>query len=518
MSSKDLVESTPGLPRGSLNTWIDERATAKGAITPAMSRRTRLVGPPRGVFSTFHVNRAMPHSARTRFLENLAAAFHAHGWIAHELRKAATLATGNRYSWVNSLTKRLMATFHEKPEYRVILTFLNADRGTNHACKKMYASNSRDDFFPVRSIFFPPVALTSRPSWANDLPDLSSTVALAKWLELKPGRLAWLADPTGRNRLHLNRPLRTYRYRWMAKRSGRSRLLEIPTPLLKQTQRKLLDDLLSLVPVHPAVHGFRLGRSALTNSAVHCGRSVVIGFDLADFFPSVIVGRIFALFRTLGYPSLVARLLAGLCTTRLPRDIWDARPNPAFDGSDHSRWQRFGARHLPQGASTSPAIANLVAYRLDCRLSALAAELDATYTRYADDLTFSGGPELARSAKRLTILVAQIAEEEGFTLNFFKTRVQSQAGRQMVTGIVVNSRPNLKRVEYDRLKAILTNSIRHGPLTQNRENHTNFRSHLMGRVSHFAEINPSRGRKLWSLFDRIVWTSESQNIAHEPLS
>ncbi len=221
--------------------------------------------------------------------------------------------------------------------------------------------------------------------------------------------------------------------------------------------------------------------------------------------PSVPVGRVHALFRTLGYPRPVVRLLASLCTTRLPAQVWKARPDPAPDGSDHSTWQRLSARHLPQGAPTSPAIANLVAFRLDCRLAGLAAALDATYTRYADDLTFSGGPELARTAGRLAHLVAIIAGEESFTLSFSKTRIERRAGRQTVTGVIVNVRPNLPRAEFDRLKAILTNCVRHGPAGQNRGCHKDFRAHLSGKVAHLSAIHPARGRKLWGLFDRIAW-------------
>jgi RNA-directed DNA polymerase len=450
----------------------------------------------------------MPQSTYARFIETLAAAFHAYSWMASDLRNAAALATGKRHTWANSLIKRLLTAFAEKPAYYELINFLTRDRGFNRVCQK----NRRGEFFPVRSLFFPANIPIPRPSWAPEIPDLRTPIALAEWFRLKPGQLAWLADPSGRNRLHPKGLLRTYRYRWMAKRSGRARLLEMPCPLLKRAQRKLVDDLLNLVPTHPAVHGFRAGRSALTNASPHCGRAAVISFDLKDFFPSVIVGRVYALFRTIGYSSPVARLLAGLCTTRLPRDIWDVRPDPALDGTDHSRWQGLASRHLPQGAPTSPAIANLVAHRLDCRLSGLAADLDATYTRYADDLTFSGGPELARCSRRLTILLAQITEEEGFHLNHSKTRVLRQSGRQTVTGIVVNASPNLPRSEFDRLKAILTNCIRHGPATQNKDNHSDYRAHLMGKVAQCGAINPVRGQKLWKLFDRIIWPqNDSKN-------
>jgi hypothetical protein len=214
---------------------------------------------------------------------------------------------------------------------------------------------------------------------------------------------------------------------------------------------------------------------------------------------------VFRIFRTIGYPETVTRLLTGLCTTRQPLDVWDARPSPAADGSDYTTRLRFAERHLPQGAPTSPALANLAACRLDRRLARLAANLNATYTRYADDLTFSGSADLARGTKRLTRLVAIIAAEEGFSMNCRKTQVMRRGSRQTVTGVVVNAKSNVPRTDFDRLKAILTNCVRHGPVSQNREKHANFRAHLSGRIAHFSAINPTRARKLWALFDKISW-------------
>jgi len=112
---------------------------------------------------------------------------------------------------------------------------------------------------------------------------------------------------------------------------------------------------------------------------------------------------------------------------------------------------------------------------------------------------------LAQSRKRLEAHVAMIALEEGFALNHRKTRIMRAGIRQQVTGVVVNVRPNLARSEFDRLKAILTNSIRHGPASQNREEHPDFRAHLAGKVAHLASIHPARGEKLRNLFKRISW-------------
>jgi hypothetical protein len=185
--------------------------------------------------------------------------------------------------------------------------------------------------------------------------------------------------------------------------------------------------------------------------------------------------------------------------------VWDSRPNQAYDGGDHGTWQRFATRHLPQGAPTSPALANLAGFRLDRRLSKLAAHVAADYTRYADDLTFSGGEELSRSANRLATLVAVIVLDEGFTLNHRKTRVLRRSERQQVAGVVVNSHPNVPRADFDRLKAILTNCLREGPASQNRAGVPDFRAHLCGKVASVAAVSPARGRKLKALLDRIDW-------------
>ena len=434
-----------------------------------------------------------------RFLRNLAAAFLTSDWDAKSLRDVARQATGKSLRWMPALVNRVLKEFPTKPDFEQMLGFLNTDVRLRLACRSKSLS--------VCMIFVPPRVMTAPPAAAGalDLPQLATEGALAEWLGVVPEKMLWYADPAGRNRKHPAGPLRTYRYRWVAKPGGRARLLEIPNVKLKQLQRKILADLLDRIPLHPAAHGFRPGHSIVTNASVHCGKRVVVRFDLADFFPGVSATRVYRIFRTFGYPERVARLLTGFCTTSIPYDVWQSRPNPATDGSDHAVGQQFASRHLPQGAPTSPALANLAAYPLDRRLFKLAASMDADYTRYADDLTFSGGDELARGVMRLVALVAVIVQEEEFKLNARKTRVMPRSIRQRVTGVVVNVKPNVARAEYDILKATLTNCIRHGTTTQNRESRPDFRAHLSGRIAHVAAINAVRGRKLWLRFDQITW-------------
>jgi hypothetical protein len=197
----------------------------------------------------------------------------------------------------------------------------------------------------------------------------------------------------------------------------------------------------------------------------------------------------------------VARLLTGLCTNVVPGEVRDAVPRAGG--------LPYAAAHLPQGAPTSPALANLCAYRLDCRLAALAASLGARYTRYADDLSFSGGDELERGARRFQVLVCRVALEEGFEVHTRKSRFMRRGVRQQLAGVVVNERPNVKRADYDALKAILCNCARHGPTSQNRDGRPDFRNYLLGRIAYVGLIHPARGAKLRALFGRIAWENSA---------
>jgi hypothetical protein len=150
-------------------------------------------------------------------------------------------------------------------------------------------------------------------------------------------------------------------------------------------------------------------------------------------------------------------------------------------------------------------LANLCTHRLDRRLAGLARALGACYTRYADDLAFSGGAALERGARRFQVLVGRIALEEGFEVHMRKTRFMRQAVRQQLAGVVLNAHPNIARAEYDRLKAILYNCRCHGPHSQNRDGRADLRAHLAGRIAYVAMINPARGLRLRTSFEQIQW-------------
>ena len=329
---------------------------------------------------------------------------------------------------------------------------------------------------------------------------LDSPADLAQRLELDVGQLAWLADARSLERTVTATRLRNYRYRWRTRVGALPRLIEQPKARLMESQRIVLREILDAIPPHDAAHGFRSGRSVRTHAEAHVGAIVVMRFDLEDFFASVGPGRVWAIFRAAGYPESVAHALTALCTNVVPQDEWASLPAPDGPITAIARHRRLGRRlatpHLPQGAPTSPALANLAAFALDVRLNAYAQTFGARYTRYADDLAFSGDRRLLRAAQPLRRAVAAIARDEDFALHPDKSQLMTRAGRQALCSVVVNQRLNVPREEYDRLKAILHHARHDGLDAANRDGVPEFRAHLEGRIAWIASLNPDRGRRL----------------------
>ncbi|MEZ6059904.1 MAG: reverse transcriptase family protein [Planctomycetaceae bacterium] len=337
---------------------------------------------------------------------------------------------------------------------------------------------------------------------AWNVPSITTPAQLCDVLELSAPHLDWLADCRGLERTAEGERLRNYRYTWVRKSSGGYRLLEVPKQRLKAAQRWIASSILNRIPAHDAAHAFVSGRSPVSAARRHLSRDVVLRIDLKNFFPSIAAARVAGIFRSAGYPQRVVSLLTGLCTNCTWQSVIDLVPG---DGIETAREQLriLTSPHLPQGAPTSPALANLCAYSLDVRLTGLAKKFDAFYTRYADDLVFSGGLEFRRRLQRFRIHVLAIAHNEGFEIRRRKTAVMKQDECQRITGVVVNQRPNIDRRDYDRLKAILTNCVRYGLHAQNHSGHADFRSHLQGRVAHVRAVHPNRGAKLQAILDRI---------------
>ncbi|HYO10937.1 MAG TPA: reverse transcriptase family protein [Tepidisphaeraceae bacterium] len=323
---------------------------------------------------------------------------------------------------------------------------------------------------------------------AAGLPILSAPADVAAALGVTVPRLRWLAYHADAS------PVSHYVRFTVKKRSGGERLLSAPMDELARAQAWILASVLQKIPTHAAAHGFVAGRSTVSNATPHVGRDVLVNADLKDFFPSVTFRRVAGLFRELGYSPAVATVFALLCTDAPRRKVLYA--SKPF-------WVAAGARQLPQGACTSPAISNLVARRLDSRLAGIAVKLGWTYTRYADDLSFSADGEPSQRIGYLLARVRHISQDEGFAVNEAKTRVLRQSTRQLVTGVVVNDRPGVDRATVRRLRAILHRAKSEGLAAQNRERVPHFEAWLDGMIAYIHMVNPQQAEPLRRAFDAV---------------
>lgn len=281
--------------------------------------------------------------------------------------------------------------------------------------------------------------------------------ALAKGLGLNPRRLARLLY--SKNRL--------YTAFTRAKQDGGRRTIHAPVPPLKFVQRRILDRILNWVELPDCVHGFRRGRSLVTGAREHVGKEMVLRMDIEDFFPSIHFGRVLGAFRSLEFSKKHSFLLAKLTTV---------------DGV------------LPQGAPTSPGIVNLICRKLDRRLAGAARKRGVAYTRYADDMAFSGA---ADEVKRMVPFVKKVLAEEGFKVSAKKLRLMRRGRRQVVTGVVVNAKPSAPRYYRRWLRAVL-HRLRTKGVTADGRSKEDSRVSLRSHAHFIRMVNPEQGEKLVS--------------------
>ncbi len=242
-------------------------------------------------------------------------------------------------------------------------------------------------------------------------------------------------------------PAKKYRSFEVPKRNGGTRTISAPCPQLKLLQRHLAT-LLYICRDHidqtsqrrVLSHGFRRRHSIFTNAKPHKRRRYVLNLDIQDFFPSLNFGRVRGFFiknRDFALNEKIATIIAQIAC--------------------HENM-------LPQGSPCSPVIADLIAHPMDVRLAQLARKHGVTYTRYADDLTFSTGQKQFPSP--LAVYSGQghewavgselagVIKAAGFAVNSDKTRLQSRNGRQVVTGLTVNAKVNIQATYYRRARAM----------------------------------------------------------------
>lgn len=230
----------------------------------------------------------------------------------------------------------------------------------------------------------------------------------------------------------------------MAKKTGGFREISAPKPKLKRLQYWILDNILNKVEVSEQTHGFVAKRSIISNATPHINRAVVINCDLQNFFPTLSYPRVKGLFKSLGYSAEVATILAILTTEAEQKEV-------VLDGE--KLYLYTGKRYLPQGSPASPMITNLICRKMDKRMQGIATTLNFTYTRYADDMTFSANEY--PNINKMLYWVKGITKEEGFTLHPEKTRIMKKGSCQEVTGVVVNEKASVNKKELKKFRALL---------------------------------------------------------------
>jgi len=276
-----------------------------------------------------------------------------------------------------------------------------------------------------------------------------------------------------------------YRKFYLPKKSGGKRLIAAPMQRLKQAQYQVLEQVLNKVVLHDAANGFVKNRSIVTNARQHVGKNLLLNLDIKDFFPSVDFKRVKGVFRKLGYAEKISSLLALICTEAPTDEV-------RIDGKNY--FVQTGKRVLPQGAPTSPALTNILFYKCDKRLQGLAAKTGCTYTRYADDISFSTNDSSA-NPQQLIWRIKKILTDEGFMVHPDKIRVMRQSSKQEVTGVVVNKKLNIDRKKMRQFRALIHTLKTKGPDSIHwGQTHPAYA--IPGYLQFIQMVNPAKGALL----------------------
>lgn len=254
-----------------------------------------------------------------------------------------------------------------------------------------------------------------------------------------------------------------YRDFEIIKKNGTKRLISEPLPSLKEIQIWILKNIVYKIPIHPVAKAYKPNVKIIENLKFHRNQPKVFTLDLQNFFPSIKIKAVQNVFLNLGYSKYVSKLLSKLCT------------------KDDS---------LPQGAPTSPYLSNLIFKSADALIFDFCKQRKIRYTRYADDLSFSGDFD----EKELLEKVTDVIERLNFQINTSKTKLMTPNTRQTVTGIVVNQKPQVAFHKRNALRQTLYYIKKFG-INEHQEYkdivQKNYLEHLLGKINFILQINPN---------------------------
>lgn len=269
-----------------------------------------------------------------------------------------------------------------------------------------------------------------------------------------------------------------YRVFEIPKKSGGTRVIEAPTERLKAIQKWIKNEIIDSFSPSQYATGFRKKLSIVDNAKKHIGKELIVSFDIKDFFPSITYADVLKMFVYMGYKLDVAHLLTQLCT----------------NGDDV----------LPQGSPASPSISNLILLKMDKRLGKLAEAVNCDYSRYADDITFSGDKKI----KSIIPLVKSIITEEGFTVNEDKIRLRYSNQKQEVTGLIVNKKLSVSSELIKEIENAIYYCSKYGVeshMSHIRCDKSFYKEHLYGIAYFINMVDSQKGQKYLCELDKIIW-------------
>jgi len=293
-----------------------------------------------------------------------------------------------------------------------------------------------------------------------------------------------------------------YEYYLIKKKKGGYRRIIAPHPNIKELQKWIKVSIIDKVGLNPNATGFIKEKSILNNAKTHENRSVILNLDLSDFFETINERRVYGMFKMLGYASNLSVELAKICTVSISdyKLAQLSEMEQEYFQDINSPRESF----LVQGAPTSPGISNIICKKLDNRLSKLANKHGANYSRYADDITFSGDSSYLPNVN----IIKKIIQEEGFNINWGKVGKYKKGQRQMVTGLLIDTKVRIPKKFKKDIYRHLYFCEKYGAYSHFQRINPNkgYRKEwIIGKILYVHSIEPEEAKKMMKLVEQINW-------------
>lgn len=296
-----------------------------------------------------------------------------------------------------------------------------------------------------------------------------------------------------------------YKYFAIKKRSGGLRRIMSPYQDLREIQTWIKENILDNIELPKYVTAFAKGRSTLENAKIHEQKKYILKVDITDFFESIDVRRVYKAFCRIGYEKGVSAWLASLCTSKLDEYKYERLEEQKEIQKLFEELLLKEEPFLIQGSPTSPALANIICYKMDRRMMGLANKYGCCYSRYADDMTFSADD--VKSLPKVG-MIRRIVKSEGFCLKEEKTALLHKGNRQIVTGLLVDGRVRVPGKYKKDIKRHIHFCLKYGG-REHFHRISPYRAYgkewLEGRIRYVYSIEPDAAKKLWADFKRIDW-------------